>query len=497
MSIKVVVCLDEPIGVINPNIYGHFTEHLGSCIYEGIWVGEDSPIPNTMGIRNDVVAALKRINPPILRWPGGNFADDYHWQDGVGPRAARPRRVNMWWDAEEPNQFGTHEFVRFCRMIGAEPYLCGNVGSSYPRELRDWVEYCNYAGDTTLARQRAANGSPEPFKVRYWGVGNENWAAGGSFEAEDYAIEYKRFATYMRDYSAPLYLVACGAYGEEPSWTQGFFSKMVKTPFRDVPRLHGFGVHYYCGTAGTATEYSEQQWYQLLAAGLKVENVVNVQRAAMDSYDPLRKVGLVIDEWGTWHPPIEGRNRAHLWQQNTMRDALVAALSLDVFNRHADKVVMANIAQTINVLQALILTDGPKMVTTPTYHVYDLYQGHQGGQAVRSFCDAPAITFLDKQDKSASLPGVVGSASLKNNMLTLSLVNTSITEQRDIAIQLRGGTCSAAAARILAAADIHTVNSFERPDAVTPRAAQVHLDGNDLRLQAPAASVAVIRVKLV
>ncbi|MCE5258509.1 MAG: alpha-N-arabinofuranosidase [Chloroflexi bacterium] len=497
MSVKVVVCLDEPIGTIHPNIYGHFTEHLGSCIYEGIWVGEDSKIANTMGIRNDVVAALKRINPPILRWPGGNFADDYHWQDGVGPRAARPRRVNMWWDSEEPNQFGTHEFVHFCRMIGAEPYLCGNVGSSYPRELRDWVEYCNYGGDTTLARQRAANGAPEPFKVRYWGVGNENWAAGGSFEPEDYAIEYKRFATYMRDYSAPLYLVACGAYGEEPSWTQGFFSKMVKTPFRDVPRLHGFGVHYYCGTAGTATEYSEQQWYQLLAAGLRVENVVNMQRAAMDSYDPLRKVGLVIDEWGTWHPPIEGRNRAHLWQQNTMRDALVAALTLDVFNRHADKVVMANIAQTVNVLQALILTDGPKMVTTPTYHVYDLYQGHQGGRAVRSFCDAPAITFLDKQDKSASLPGVAGSASVKNNMLTISLVNTSAAEESDLAIQLRGGTCSAAAARILAAADIHTINSFERPDAVTPRAIQVHLDGNELHLQVPAASVAVIRVKLV
>jgi len=332
--------------------------------------------------------------------------------------------------------------------------------------------------------------------VHYWGVGNENWAACGSFEPEDYAIEYKRFATYMRDYSTPLYLVACGAYGDDPSWTRGFFTKLIKTPFPSVPRLNGFGVHYYCGTAGTATEYTEQQWYQLLAAGFRVEDVVKVQRAAMDAYDPQRKVGLVIDEWGTWHPPVEGRNRAHLWQQNTMRDALVAALTLDVFNRHADKVVMANIAQTINVLQSLVLTDGPRMLTTPTYHIYDLYQGHQGGQAVHSFCDTPTISFLDKQGQDASLPGMLGSASVRNNMLTLSLVNTSVCDSRDVSVVLRGGTCSAAAARILAADDIHTVNTFERPDAVVPRAASVRAEGGELHLQMPPASVAVIRAKL-
>jgi len=495
--VKVTVCLDEPIARISRNIYGHFAEHLGTCIYEGIWVGEDSIIPNTGGIRNDVVAALKRINPAILRWPGGNFADDYHWQDGVGPRAARPRRLNLWWDSEEPNHFGTHEFIQFCRLVGAEPYLCGNVGSSYPRELRDWVEYCNYDGGTSLAQQRAANGSSEPFRVRYWGVGNENWAAGGSFEADDYAIEYKRFATYLRDFGGtPLFLVACGAYGTETSWTRGFFEKMSRTPFGGVPRLHGFGVHYYCGTAGSATEYTEQEWYQLLSAGLKVEDVIKVHRAAMDSYDPQRKIGLVIDEWGTWHPPAEGRNKAHLWQQNTMRDALVAALTLDVFNRHADKVVMANIAQTVNVLQALVLTDGPRMLTTPTYHVYDLYQGHQEGDSVRLLCDAPEISFNDKQATQAKLPGVSGSASIKNGMVTISLVNTSATDAQDAVVQLRGGACAGVAARLLSAAEMHTVNTFEEPETITPQSTTVRISGGELHLSLPAASVTVLRGRL-
>ncbi len=354
MTQRVTVVPADRIGTINPNLYGHFSEHLGTCIYEGIWVGEDSAIPNQAGIRLDVVNALRRIHPPVLRWPGGNFADDYHWQDGIGPRDRRPTRLNLWWDAVEPNQFGTHEFITFCRMIGAQPYLCGNVGSGSPRELREWVEYCNYGGDTTLTRTRAANGSPEPFGVRYWGVGNENWAAGGSFEGGDYAVEYKRFATFLQDIGkVPLTLIACGAYGSDTSWTRSFFEKYTRTPFPGVPRLHGFGVHYYCGTAGNAIEYTTDQWYQLLAAGAEIEKVVTIQRAAMDAYDPQRKIGLIIDEWGAWHPTDEAHHRAHLWQQNTMRDALIAAQTLDTFNRHADKVVMSNIAQMINVLQSM------------------------------------------------------------------------------------------------------------------------------------------------
>ena len=462
------ICLDEPIACITA-ISTVTLQNTWVCIYEGI-CRRGFPIPNTAGIRNDVVSALRKIHPAVVRWPGGNFADDYHWQDGIGERASRPRRVNIWWDSEEPNHFGTHEFIRFCRLIGAEPYLCGNVGSSYPRELRDWVEYCNYNGDSTLARQRAANGSQEPFGVRYWGVGNENWAAGGAFEAEDYAIEYKRFATYLRDFGTPLYLVACGAYGTEPSWTRRFFEKMSHMPFHSVPRLHGFGVHYYCGTAGTATDYTEQQWYNSWQP-LKVEDVVTIHRAAMDSYDPQRRIGLAIDEWGTWHPVEEGRNKAHLWQQNTMRDALGCA-DIDIFNRHADKVVMANIAQTINVLQALVLTTAPDADHADLPCVRPL-PGAPAGQSLRLFADAPLISFHDKDGNLSSVPGITGSASLKDGMLTVSLVNTSATDAQEARLQFLGGVVSSAAARVLAAPDIHAVNTFEAPDTVTPQPTRV------------------------
>jgi len=348
---NIEIFLDEQVGEINPNIYGHFAEHLGRCIYEGIWVGKDSSIPNTGGIRNDVVEAMKRIKPPVVRWPGGCFADDYHWEDGIGPHAERPRRINIHWgQVIDNNAFGTHEFVDFCRRIGAEPYVCGNVGSGSPREMRDWVEYCNFLGDSTRVRQRTANGHPSIFPVRYWGVGNENWGCGGSFDPEDYAVQYRRFATFLRDFpGAPLFLIACGPPGNNHEWTRRFFQK-----FAGRARLHGYAAHYYCGTAGTATEYSVDQWYQLIHRASLMEELVVQQRAIMDEFDPDRRVGLIVDEWGTWHPPAPGQEPQFLWQQNTLRDALVAALSLDIFNRHADKVIMGNIAQTINVLQAMI-----------------------------------------------------------------------------------------------------------------------------------------------
>ncbi|MBM3189094.1 MAG: alpha-N-arabinofuranosidase, partial [Chloroflexi bacterium] len=292
---RITVCLDEPIATIQPQVYGHFAEHLGGCIYEGIWVGEDSPIPNVGGIRSDVVRAMHKIHPPVVRWPGGCFADDYHWQDGIGPRIVRPRRVNIWWgESIESNAFGTHEFVAFCRLIGAAPYICGNVGSGSPRELRDWVEYCNFPGGTTLSDQRAANGSPEPFQVKYWGVGNENWGCGGNFCPEDYAAEYKRFTTYLRDLGGTaLYLVACGPSGNRPDWTRRFFDKLGS-----YSRIHAFAAHYYCGTAGAATEYTVDQWYELLHRGIQMEKLVVQQRAILDGYDPERKIGLIVDEWG-------------------------------------------------------------------------------------------------------------------------------------------------------------------------------------------------------
>ena len=465
MANYIDIILNEWIAPINPNIYGHFAEHLGACIYEGIWVGEDSPIPNTRGIRNDVVAALKQIRPAVIRWPGGCFADDYHWQDGIGPQQQRPKRINLHWgQVVETNAFGTHEFVRFCRMVGAEPYICGNVGTGTPREMRDWVEYCNFPSGTTWSELRGANGDPDPLNVRYWGVGNENWGCGGSFTPEDYGTEYRRFACFLRAFGdTPIYLIACGPPGNDLDWTRRFFEKLRKDYGRG-PAIHSYAAHYYCGTAGTATEYSPEEWYTLLHRASQMEPLVVQQRAAMDAFDPDRAIGLIVDEWGAWHPAEPERTPAFLWQQNTMRDALVAALTLDIFNRHADKVVMSNIAQTINVLQSMILTDGDKMLCTPTYHVYDLYQAHQGGKSVRALFEAPQIAVGHDQ-----LFGLSGSASVKRNELTLTVVNPHVDTPVEVTIRLHGDVrLSRVQESVLAHEDIRAHNTFEEPNRVIP-----------------------------
>ncbi|QPC81312.1 alpha-N-arabinofuranosidase [Phototrophicus methaneseepsis] len=500
------VNLQHAVGQINPNIYGHFAEHLGACIYEGIWVGEDSPIPNTNGMRNDVIAAMKKIAPPVIRWPGGCFADDYHWRDGIGPRDSRPDRINIWWGEDiENNHFGTHEFLQFCRLVGAEPYLVGNVGSGTPGELRDWVEYCNFAGDSTLSRERAANGSPEPFGVRYWGVGNENWGCGGSFDPEDYAAAYRQFSTYLREFGqTPLYLIACGPRNNDIDWTLRFLEKL-KPAWR--PKIHGFAAHYYARArdpqgresysafTGTATDYTDAQWYYQIYVGLEMERLVMQQRAAMDSYDPDRQIGLIVDEWGTWHPPTEGHHPRHLWQQNTIRDALVAATTLDIFNRHADKVVMGNIAQTINVLQAMILTDGDQMLTTPTYHVYDMYQAHQGGQSILLQVDSDVIPF-EINGKQYDLPALSGSASLKGRTLTLSIVNSHIDQPIETTIDLGGIKIKQAELSTLVGEDIYSHNTFAAPSQVEPRLTSLDVpDGEWVHTFEPA-SVNVITFTL-
>ncbi|MFP3897428.1 MAG: alpha-N-arabinofuranosidase [Anaerolineales bacterium] len=489
---RITVCLDEPIATISPHIYGHFAEHLGACIYEGIWVGKESSIPNAGGIRFDVIEALRRIEPPVVRWPGGCFADDYHWRDGIGPREERPRRVNIWWgETIETNAFGTHEFLRFCDLIGAEPYICGNVGSGTPRELRDWVEYCNFPGDSTLAARRRANGAADPFGVRYWGVGNENWGCGGHFRGDEYAAQFRRFATYLRDFGdTPLFLVACGSSGNDTEWTHRFFEGLG-----DYERVHGFGTHYYCRTAGTATEYTTDEWYTLLERALRMEPLIKQQRAIMDGYDPRRQIGLIVDEWGTWHPPAPGRHPRHLWQQNTLRDAMVAASSLDIFNRHADKVIMANIAQTVNVLQAMILTEGEEMLTTPTYHVYDMYKSHQGGESLRFISETDDIDFVGPGGRDR-VPNLQGSASLKDDVLTLSVTNYNVDVPLSADIVLRGGRAGDAGVSVLSAPDIHAHNTFEEPVRVTPRT--VSLDVGDAQWHhtfAPA-SVTVFRIAL-
>ena len=487
---RIVVSLRDPIGVIRPELYGHFAEHLGACIEDGIWVGENSPIPNFGGIRTDVLEALRLLHPPVLRWPGGCFADDYHWEDGVGPRQGRPRRVNLWWGQDiETNAFGTHEFIQVCRYLGAEPYIGANVGTGSPRELREWIEYCNFAGDSTLARRRAQNGSPVPLGVRYWGVGNEAWGCGGNFCPEDYAAQYKRFATYAREFSGTRpFLIACGPDGNDANWTTRFFQKLGA-----FPHISAFAAHYYCGTAGaSAVEYDVDQWYELLEKAARIETLIIDQRALLDRFDPQRRIGLMVDEWGTWHAPTPGRNPAHLWQQNTLRDALAAAITLDAFNRNADKLVMANIAQTVNVLQAMILTEGEKMITTPTYHVFELYRMHQGGRSLRAMFEAPSIAFA-AADQKRQLAELSGSASIKGDLLTLSVVNSHASLPAEASLDLDGVTLREATAWVLTHQDLAAHNTFEQPNVLRPtsqtwEASEKHVF--------PPASVTVIRGRL-
>ena len=466
--------LDQPIGVISPRLHGHFIEHLGSCIDGGIWVGPESAIPNTAGFRNDVLEALRRLEIPVLRWPGGCYADDYHWENAVGPRKDRPRTVNLWWGQNvETNGFGTHEFISLCRYLGAEPYFGGNVGSGTVRELRDWVEYCNYPGDSTLARRRAANGSPQPFSVQFWGVGNENWGCGGNMQPEDYAALYRQYSTYLRDFGegparTNLFLIACGPDGNRSEWTRRFLRKLLAGETFSThchTRLHGLAAHYYCGAAGTATEFTVDQWYELLEYATRMETLIVDQRRVMDEFDPQRKIGLVIDEWGTWHPPTPGRNPLHLWQQNTLRDALAAAITLDTFHRHADKVVMANLAQLINVLQALVLTEGQEMALTPTYHVFDLYKAHKGGTAVRLELESQSIGFGVGGERR-EIQALSGSASLRGKELTLTLVNSHAF--LPITLDLNAGRQISDWRWTYLHEDLHAFNSPGQPNPFRP-----------------------------
>lgn len=486
----------DPIAVIHPNLHGHFMEHLGRCIYDGIWVGEDSRIPQTQGFRNDVLAALRKLNPPIIRWPGGCFADDYHWQDGIGPRSERPRRINIHWgEVIETNQVGTQEFIRFCRLVGAEPYICGNVGSGSPRELRDWVEYCNFPGDSTWARQRAADGSAEPLNVVYWGVGNENWGCGGNFSPEDYCTEFRRYASYLRGFGLQLFIIACGPSGNDVEWTNRFFHKL-KQDYWDFHNIHGFAAHYYCGTAGTATEYTADQWYQLIAQGLRIEPLILQQRAAMDAFDPQRRIGLVIDEWGTWHPVEKGTHPAFLYQQNTLRDAMVAAGTLDTFHRHADKIVMANIAQTVNVLQAMVLTQEDQMLVTPTGYVYQMYIPHRSGLSVRTRIESDQVSYR-RGEKTEEIPCVAGSASIKDKKLFLTLTNVHAEQAAQVQVRLLGGAKAQRSQTQILTDEIHAHNTFETPERLTPQPFAVEARGSDFTIELPPAAIAAISVELV
>ncbi len=453
-----------PGTVINRNVYGHFAEHLGRCIYEGLWVGPDSPIPNTRGIRNDAVAALRRLAVPVLRWPGGCFADEYHWRDGIGPREARPRMINTHWGGvSENNHFGTHEYFDLCSQLGCEPYICGNVGSGTVREMQEWVEYATSDADSPMANLRRANGREAPWKLPYFGVGNENWGCGGNMRPEFYADNYLRYNTYVRNLSGnTVRRIACGPRGEDYAWTEVLMQLAG-------PGMNGLALHYYTVAGewtdrGLATGFDEARWHVTLRRALDIEGLIARHSAIMDRYDPSGAVGLVVDEWGTWYDVEPGTNPGFLYQQNSLRDALVAALHFNIFHRHARRVSMANIAQTVNVLQAMILTDGPRMLLTPTYHVFEMYKVHQGASALPVALDSP-----DYALGGAAIPAVSATASRDaGGTVHLSLVNTDPARPAEVACRICGPAGSRARGRIITAPAMDAHNTFDRPAVVAP-----------------------------
>lgn len=518
---RIDVLVDEPIGAIGVDLYGHFVEHLGGVVYDGIWVGEGSRIPNTGGIRQAIVDHMRRLPRGVVRWPGGCFADSYDWRDGVGPRQARPRRTNFWIDGMDtrpdgpgkydPNHFGTSEFVRFARMCGGEPYLAANLRSLPARDFYQWVEYCNSPrGSTTLADLRAAGGDADPLRVRFWGVGNETWGCGGNLTPEEYATEYRRFTAWVPRYGVNLAFIGSGPNGNDLGWTRGFFSELTEKGEGALGSMWGWALHHYSWNVsrgattdwdagkGDALVYSVDEWYEMLHQANLMESLVTGHWAVMGEVDRRRRVKLVVDEWGTWHEPgSEVHPSHHLGQQSTIRDALVAGLTLDTFHRHADKVVMANIVQLVNCLQSLFLTDGEKFTTTPTFHVFELYAPHAGGQAVRSVFSAPPIAYERVRDKG-QLVGLAGSASVRDRVLTLTVVNPHAMEPCAATIAVRGATAAGArGVAIAAAGDIHAHNTFERTDAVGTRDVTVAVGpGGALVHTFPPASVTRIQLQL-
>jgi alpha-N-arabinofuranosidase len=518
---RIDVLLDEPIAQIAPEIYGHFVENLGGVVYDGIWVGENSKIPNIDGLRKALIDSLSKIKPAVIRWPGGCFADQYDWRDGIGPRAKRPTRTNFWVDAPEwpkgarrdgpqffdPNQFGTIEFTRFCRLTGAQPYFAANLRSLPSQEFWRWVEYCNAPKDsTTLAKQREADGDPDPLNVRFWGVGNESWGCGGNFTPEDYASEFRRFTAWVPGYGVPLRLVGSGPNGDDYEWTRRFFAKLGGD---NLGRMWGWALHHYAwnASAGRTTNWYEgkrdalkfdtEQYYELLHEACLVETLITGHWRLMAQADPGHQVKLLVDEWGAWHAPgTEPFAEALIGQQNTMRDAVLAGLSLDTFNRHADKVAMANVAQLVNCLHSLFFAHEDKFCVTPTYHVFALYASHQGAQSVRTEFSAPAITY-SRNSQPATLPGLAGSASVNGKTMTLTVTNPSLDQTRQAKIAVRGGSIRSVRATVLSSSDVHNHNSFESPNEVQPKTTEpVSVQGGALVHDFPPASVTKLEISL-
>ncbi|MCZ0702465.1 alpha-N-arabinofuranosidase [Natronobacillus azotifigens] len=465
METRVVVNADVSRGKIDKHIYGHFAEHLGRCIYEGIWVGEDSPIPNTNGIRNDVVAALKELNIPNLRWPGGCFADEYHWKDGVGPRENRKRMINTHWGGVvENNHFGTHEFMMLCEMLETEPYINGNVGSGTVQEMSEWVEYMTFDGESPMANWRKENGQEKAWKLKYFGVGNENWGCGGNMRPEYYADLYRRFQTYVRNYGDnKIFKIAGGANVDDYNWTEVLMREAAR--FMD-----GLSLHYYVHPGGffnkgDAVRFSEKEWELSMQKAYFTEELIEKHSTIMDKYDPEKRVAIIFDEWGAWYDVEPGTNPGFLYQQNTVRDSVIAGVTLNIFNNHNDRVRMANIAQMINVIQSMILTDEEKMILTPTYHVFKMYKVHQDAERVALDIDTKMLSVDGKE-----YPQVSASASkAADGTVNISLCNTDKDNEATIDFELRGmELLGNMTGEVITSEKMNDHNTFENPDKVKP-----------------------------
>ena len=498
---KLVIDANRKLSKINKEIQGQFSEHLGRCIYEGLYVGENSDIPNVNGMRTDVVEALKNIKVPVLRWPGGCFADEYHWKDGIGPKESRKKMINTnWGGVVEDNSFGTHEFFELCRQIGCETYINGNMGSGTVQEMSEWVEYMTFDGDSPLANERRKNGREKPWKLKFFGVGNENWGCGGNMRPEYYADLYNRYRTFVRDYDGnkKIRKIACGANSDDYEWTQ----EVMKACFRRIsPQQHGMmdglSLHYYTvpetwDHKGSATEFAEKDWYKTMKKTMYMEELIRRHSAIMDQYDPDKKVGMIVDEWGTWYDVEPGTNPGFLYQQNTMRDALVAGINLNLFNKHSDRVKMANIAQMVNVLQSMILTEGEKLVKTPTYHVFDLYQVHQENDLLASSLETEQVGLEDEY----MVPNLTESVSIDaNGVLHITMTNVDLEKAYPVEAVLLGKEAGEIKAEIVTG-HMQDKNTFEEPETVGVQAFDgVQATKEGISFTIPACSVLHIAVK--
>ncbi len=462
---KYLINPNQKIAKINKDIYGHFSEHLGRCIYEGIYVGENSKIPNVNGMRCDVVNALKEMGIPVLRWPGGCFADEYHWKDGIGDKSQRKKMINTHWGGVvEDNSFGTHEYFELCRQLGCDTYVNGNVGSGSIQEMSEWVEYMTFDGVSPMAELRKKNGSEKPFNLKYFGVGNESWGCGGNMDAEYYGCLYKRYNTFCRDYDSNKHIsrIACGPNADDYRWTKTVMDKVKH-------HANGISLHYYTlptgqwNHKGSATVFDKKEYDSTICKAYKMEELITNHLAMMDSVNPERWVKLIIDEWGTWYDVEEGTNPGFLYQQNTMRDAIVAGLTLNIFNKHADRIMMANIAQTVNVLQAVILTDGNKMIKTPTYYVFKMYKEHQENTLVGSYITTPSI---NSPNDNKDFPQLCESTSVDEDGVIYSTVtNNSSTKSAKIKCQIADTKVESIYAEILTG-ECHQMNDFDNADNV-------------------------------